>query len=58
MKIKCEPGVVVRLDKNRTSSVRGGVYEITDEKFAKEALTRKGVTQADRSKPAEVTSGN
>lgn len=55
MKIKVEPGVVVKLDANRTTSMKGGTYE-ADDKYAKEAVKQDGVTDASKPAPVKETS--
>lgn len=48
MKINVEAGTVVRLDRKRSTSVRGGEYDISKlpEKEQKRILSLKGVSEA------------
>lgn len=49
MKIRVEPGRVIRLDRRRATSSAGGVYDISQlsEVDQKRVLAAKGVTQID-----------
>ncbi|HSH45108.1 MAG TPA: hypothetical protein VK966_04600 [Longimicrobiales bacterium] len=57
MKIKVEPGVVVRLDRKRSTSARGGEYDISnmDEKARKRVLSQKGVSEVKAATASKAT---
>lgn len=57
MKIKCEPGVVVQVSKTGQTSIHGGEYTV-DEKYGREALKKKGVTELKDTTAASKKSDN
>jgi len=56
MKIQVEPGIVVQLDGQRSTSAKGGVYDVSkvDDASRKRLLATKGVSEV-KAPPKQTT---